>query len=196
MVKVFDVEMTTTSKDLGANAILRTISQVHNSYVTVGYHAPETLKLSTYRGKTKSNVPLGTYAYWNEFGNIQNNQVPRPTLSPMFHVRREQFVKQTATHMRKLYRTPRTTSAMFILKTQGKRAEGWLRRQIMTFSGAPNKPSTVVWKRRQKMRQRVLQLTGTMVKSVSSKVVLNKRPDMRLIRLLEKAERDLKKVKI
>jgi len=196
MVRFFDVEMKTTSKDMGADAILRQISEIDGSYMTVGWHPPDTSMHSTYRGRKVSDVPLGTYIAWNEFGNSKNNQPPRPTLGPMFNVRSDQYVKQTATAMRKMYRTPKLVTARMILKTQGKRAEGWLRHQIRTFSTPDNAPATKVWKRKNRMRQKVLQLTGSMLKSVNSKVVMNPAPNHRLRRMLTAAEKDLMRIKV
>jgi hypothetical protein len=196
MVRLFDVEMKTTSKDMGADAILRQISEVDGSYVTVGYHEPETTRFSTSRGKKVSDVPLGTYAYWNEYGNVKNNQPARPTLGPMFDARNSQYVKQTATHMRKMYRTPRLHTAKKILETQGKRAVGWLRIQIRTFSTPDTQESTKRWKKHKRRRQQPLQYTGTMLKSSTYRVKMNPKPNDRLRRMMAKAERQLMRVKL
>ena len=177
--------------DRGEKAILEQISKIGDgASVTVGYHFPEA------RQMPDGVTPIAVYAAYNEFPSSRLGHTPRPTLGPMLKKRQEQYLKQTAAHIRKLY-TSRGLGISLeqMLEKQGQTLVKWLRQEIRTLRNPPNTPSTIRKKRRLGQGSSPLLATRAMINAVGYRVHLPKSRNLRLTSTFKRIEKELRRLK-
>jgi len=187
MVKL-KIDVETTVKDRGANAILKQISSIgRESSVTVGVHEPQSTQLAKDKtGVSVGTLTIGQYAKINEYGA---DKIPaRPALRQTLDRHADQFVKQTA---RLQYKLPLKE----LLAKQGDRAVRWTKATIRRGDFVANSPLTIMYKRRKGRGTRPLIFTGSYLNSISYKVRMARLPNRKLARMLEKAEASLRRVR-
>jgi len=163
----FKVQAKTTTIDKGAQRILRQIESVGNGVsITTGIHFAEGTALPKWRGKVDGDVPVAHYANWQEYGN---KKIPaRPTFRPTVTKNQVKFTRQTAMGMRQIYAGG--MSVRKLMTKQGRRTKDWLKTRIMLLTTPPNSAMTIRQKVKERRGTNPLIYSGTMYKSIKSKV--------------------------
>ena len=176
------IEITTKTKtkikDRGANNLFRQLEMMgKETIITAGIQMPEGGKLPTYKGVTDGKVPIAQYAFWNEYGT--KNIPSRPFLRKTVADRKDLFLKQSITNMKRL---SRGGNAFAALNKQAMDISKWIKTTIWTLREPPNSPATLRKKRKLGRGSNPLIFSNSMRESITSTVHMSQGPKHRKLR--------------